>query len=78
MLTRVIAVLLVVVVLLTGATAYLAYSAFTSVQAYAGRFEAVDRELGMVKMQADRLRTDSEALSGRVKRVEDEIARFRR
>jgi hypothetical protein len=78
MLTRVMLVLLVVLVILTGATAYMAYSAFNTVQAYAARFASVDGELGTLKTRADQLKTDSDAVSGRVKRVEDEVARFRR
>ena len=78
MLTRAMFVLVVVLVILTGVTAFMAYSAFNTVQAYAARFASVDRELGTLKTQADQLRTDSEAVSGRVKRVEDEVARFRR
>jgi Tfp pilus assembly protein PilV len=68
----------ILLVALTGITAYMAYNAFNTVQAYGARFASVERELGSVKTQAAELKTDTEAVSGRLKRVEDELPRFRR
>ena len=70
--------LLVVLVVFTSIIAYMAYNAFNTVQAYGARFASVERELGSVKTQAAELKTDTEAVSGRLKRVEDELPRFRR
>jgi len=53
-------------------------NAFNTVQAYGARFASVERELGSVKTLADQLKTDSDAVGGRLKRMEDDLARFRR
>jgi peptidoglycan hydrolase CwlO-like protein len=83
--SRVVVVLLVVLIILTGATAFMAYSAFNTVQVYAAKFTAIERDLATFKPQteklradADKLRADTDAVGGRVKKVEDEIARVRR
>jgi len=70
--------LLVVLVVFTSITAYMAYNAFNTVQAYGARFASVERELGSVKTLADQLKTDSDAVGSRLKRMEDDLARFRR
>ena len=66
---RVVLWILVAVVVLG---AYLAYSAYTTVQAQAARVAAletkIDRELANIRAEAD----------ARVKRVEDDVARIRR
>ena len=69
---------LVVLVLFTGITAYMAYNAFNTVQAYGARFASVERDLGSVKTQAAQLKTESDTVTGRLKRVEDDLARVRR
>jgi hypothetical protein len=75
---KVVVVLLVVVIALTGVTAFLAFSAYTTVQAYGAKFATVEKDLAGIKTEAAKLRTDSDAVAGRIKRVEDDVARFRR
>jgi hypothetical protein len=69
---------LIVLVAFTGITAFMAYNAFNTVQAYGARFASVERELGSVTTRADQLKTDTDAVSGRLKKVEDELPRFQR
>jgi hypothetical protein len=75
---KVVVVLLVVLVALTGVTAFLAFNAYTTVQAYGARFASAEKDLAGIKTEATKLRADSDAVAGRVKRVEDELARVRR
>jgi hypothetical protein len=75
---RVVVVLLVVLIALTGVTAYFAFNAYTTVQAYGAKFASFEKDLTGIKTEATRLRADSDAVAGRLKRVEDEVARVRR
>ena len=76
--TRLFGVLLVVLVLLMGATAYFSYSAYSTVQTYSAKLTSLEREVTAIKAQAEQLRSEGEAVAARVKRAEDETARLRR
>jgi len=76
--TRLLGGLLVVLVLLMGATAYFSYSAYSTVQSYSAKITSLERDLTALKAQGEQLRGEGEAVAARVKRVEDEAARFRR
>jgi cell division protein FtsB len=76
--TRLLGVLLVVLVLLMGATAFFSYSAYSTVQSYGAKIASLERELTALKAHGDQIRSEGEAVAARVKRVEDEAARLRR
>ncbi len=76
--TRVLGVLLVVLVLLMGATAYFSYSAYSTVQSYSAKITSLERELTAIKAQGEQWRSEGEAVAARVRRMEDDVARIRR